>query len=582
MPKHIAKRALWVIIVLLGLTGVWHVFSDVANLTVYFQQGADPSSALNIVPNVPPDLGVGLDWQADDADTGRVIEPATRTEIESSYLRAWLQWNLSLAKGAPYGLKTYFAGPALAAVTNDVQAVATKGWQVGQVDTEHTLQLHFYSADGSIISFTDQRAVVVHIIRDKTGTVLLTQESEAQYQVVMLLEDGNWRVRHWERTRDTVADTLPPPPAQTPQHFVGQNGTFLTLNGQRYTVAGINYYPQKTPWEKFWLNYSPAITEHDMKLIASLRLNTVRVFLPFEQFGGPHIGQASTGIAPANSVHAPLEKLADFLRRAETHSVKVIVTLFDFRSDYSLLLWPQSDRYLQTLLTHFKNTPALLAWDIKNEPDLDYKHSGAELVNAWLAHTLRLARRYDPYHLLTIGWSSYTTARIQLAGNDIVSFHYYGPAAALPQAYTALQTVAFGHPILLTEFGFSTWNSWFFPNGHNDAEQATYYTELLRFWKTTTSAGYLAWTLYDFPSVPATVSGGLPWQIGPQQNFGLIRSDGTVKPALRVLLAQQNIPAVSLWERVAKPFNATLLTSVLLTFELMARVRRKKQKKLCL
>ena len=574
MPKYLVKRALWLVIVVVVLVGIWQSFVGVANLSVYFQHGANPASALNIVPNVPPDLSVGLTWTADDTDTGRVLERATRTEIESVYLRAWLQWNLSFVKNAPYGLKTYFVGPALDAVTNDVQTIAIQGWQVGQVDTAHTLHLHFYSADGSIISFTDEQAVVVHIIRDKTGAIVLTQESEARYQVVMLLEDGNWRVRHWVRTQDTVLDGASA--VRTPPNFVGRVGANLALNGQNYSMTGVNYYPKDTPWDKFWLNYAPKTTERDVTLIRSLGMNTVRIFLPFEQFGGPHIGQATSATVPTNTVREPLVKLADFLRRAAAHGLKVIVTLFDFRTDYSLLLWPQSDRYLETLLTHFKDTPTILAWDIKNEPDLDYKNNGKEVVNAWLAHTARLARRTDPHHLLTIGWSTYKAAETQVAAIDVVSFHYYAPATALPQAYTVLQSAVFGRPILLTEFGLSTWNSPFFPGGHNEAEQAAYYADILHFWRTSGGAGYLAWTLYDFSTIPANVVGGLPWQSGPQRGFGLIKSDGTFKAAARVLTQNglDNTPPVSLWERTIKPFNGTLLVGVLLALQATMWVRR--------
>ncbi len=537
MPKHVVKRFLWFLLLLIAVGTFWKLFVGVDALTLYYQQDSDPGSALNILPNVPPDLAVSLKWQSDDSDTGRVLEPATRTDIESAYLRAWLQWNLSLLKNQPYGLETYFVGPALSDVSDNIHSIATKGWQVTQVDTEHSLKLHFYSADGSIISFTDQHAEVAQIIRDKTGAVIFSQESEAQYQVVMLLADGNWRVRHWVRSSDTVlgVDGTQLPAVQTPHNFVGKNGISLSLNKQRYTMAGINYYPQETPWNKFWPTYSPKVIDKDFSLIHSLGINTIRIFLPFDQFGGSHIGQEAQLTPTLTLVQNPLGKLADLLRCADTHHLKVIVTLFDFRSDYTPLLWPQGDRYLEAILTKFKDTSTILAWDIKNEPNLDYKTWGSAVVNAWLTHTAVLARRYDPHHLLTIGWSTPEAAQTQIVGIDVVSFHYYASASALPQAYKALRTAIPAQPILMTEFGMSTWSNLFFPGGHNESEQAAYYTNLLHNWSATDSAGYMAWTLYDFSAVPAQVAGRWPWQSGPQKAFGLIQLDGTIKPAARVL-----------------------------------------------
>ena len=60
--------------------------------------------------------------------------------------------------------------------------------------------------------------------------------------------------------------------------------------------------------------------------------------------------------------------------------------LFRWVFCYSLLHWPDADRYLETLLTYFKNNPTILAWDLKNEPDLDYRTAGKEVVNSWLAY----------------------------------------------------------------------------------------------------------------------------------------------------------------------------------------------------
>jgi hypothetical protein len=551
MARIPAKLTIGALLLVLAAGALFVAVGALAHLAAYFQRGADPASALTIVPNVPPDLHVDLQWQPDASSTGRTLEPETRTQIEAAYLRAWLQWNISYLRGEPHGLNTYFVGPARQAVSAQVAHVGAQGWQVTQTNTAHRLRLNFYSADGAIVSLTDQRALVSRIIRDASGAPVLTDESASVYDMVMTLEDGTWRIRHLVRTGETA------PPATTAAAapgFVTRQGTRLLLDGQPYHIAGINYYPQATPWDSFWTNYNPYVIQRDFALIAALDLNTVRVFVPFKQFGGADVDPQM------------LDRLADLLDTADAYNLKVIVTLFDFRATYDPLLWPQTDRHLQTILTHFADHRAVLAWDIKNEPDRDYAAAGRDTVDAWLAHTLGLARQYAPHHLLTIGWSQPEAAPALAEQVDIVSFHYYALAADLPAHSAALRRAAPERPLLLGEFGLPTWNSPFFPHGHTEAEQAAYYADIRAALQSTDSAGYLAWTLYDFEHVPSPVAGRWPWQTGPQRHLGVLRADGSPKPAVWLLApdAALDVPRPSPLARFVKPFWLTAWGSGLL------------------
>ncbi|HNP74670.1 MAG TPA: hypothetical protein PKK15_26350, partial [Kouleothrix sp.] len=208
MAKQRAKLLIWIVLLACATSAAWGAVRGATELLAYFERGADPASALNIVPNVAPDLHNRLAWDADDADTARPIDAFTRSQIEVAYQRAWLQWNLSYIKGEPYGLKTYFTGPALAAAGDAVRASAAGQLRVEQIDTDHQLQLHFYSANGSIAAFTDHGALVAQVIRDASGTVVYAGETRADYDVVMIIEDGAWHVRHWLRR-----DAAPAPAA---------------------------------------------------------------------------------------------------------------------------------------------------------------------------------------------------------------------------------------------------------------------------------------------------------------------------------------------------------------------------------
>ena len=49
--------------------------------------------------------------------------------------------------------------------------------------------------------------------------------------------------------------------------------------------------------------------------------------------------------------------------------------------------------------------------------------------------------------------------------------------------------------------------------------------------------GIFVWTLNDFDYVSADVVGPLPWRRAQQKHFGLMRDDGTLRPAADVLIS---------------------------------------------
>lgn len=100
----------------------------------------------------------------------------------------------------------------------------------------------------------------------------------------------------------------------------------------------------------------------------------------------------------------------------------------------------------------------------------------------------------------------------------------------------------------------STWNS-YWPHGHSEAEQALYYADLLGQHRTFPTAGYMVWTLHDFDRVTLPEF-NLPWQRATQANMGLLRSDGTQKPAAAILRpgTSLDLPTLPAYYRFTKPF----------------------------
>ena len=50
------------------------------------------------------------------------------------------------------------------------------------------------------------------------------------------------------------------------------------------------------------------------------------------------------------------------------------------------------------------------------------------------------------------------------------------------------------------------------------------------------SLPFLSWTLYDYEEIPWQVAGRAPWKRKPQGSFGLLKADGSMKPAAKPFL----------------------------------------------
>lgn len=561
IAKSRLKLLIWAGLVVLAALVVAGTILLLGRVTLHFNSGADPASALNLIPALPADIDERLHWMADHPNTqlpkARQMEEPTRDAISDAYLRAWAQLGIAYELGRPYGLQTYFTGQALEQVSRTLTETVAAGWQISRTNLHHKLELYFYSDDGSIVAFTDYDSrLVQHIRRADSGLSQLVESGDV-WQVLMLLQDGNWRIIHLRRTGEAENIGQPLAPAGNPASpFVRAMGQELRRGDELFVIAGVNYYPQEAAWAEFWPNYDPAVTAADLALARRLGLNTLRVFVPFvdpEGLSGP----AATGDYGGDvTLEQILDGLSNFLDQAGDADVQVIVTLFDHRTDHHPANWPADDRYLAALIPPFVEHPALLAWDLKNEADTDADFNTEERVDAWLLHVGREVRRYDSNHLLTVGWfaADYAARSPVSAQLDFVSFHYFGTAPELPATWQALATALPDKPILLGEFGMSTWNS-LWPDGHTEAEQAAYYAGILAAERRFRSAGYLAWTLHEYARVTLPQY-RLPWVSAKQARLGVVRLDGSLKPAAALLApdADLTVPAIPGWRRFVKPF----------------------------
>ncbi|PRP66228.1 glycoside hydrolase family 2 TIM barrel-domain containing protein [Nonlabens agnitus] len=479
------------------------ILFGISQLLAYLNTGADRSTMLHLdlerenyyVPEVL--------WESIE-NPGRPLEPANQEKIEQDYLDAWYVKNQALFTGDDAGIYDHYTKSARAKVRELISYNASEDISIESTTLSHHLTLDFYSADGTLAVLTDRNVRGVEQLY-KNDEFVLQREFNNDYRIVLLLEDGFWRVRHFELLQT---------------HPIKENKP--VISSEIKNLAGLNYYPQDSPWDTFGENFDAAQIAADFKIIQDLQLNTIRIFLSYEDF---KISENS---------NEKMEKLTNLLDQADKADLEVMVTLFDFYGDYGIQDWTLTNAYLKNIVDHMKDHPAVYAWDIKNEPDLDYDSREKRKVNAWLSQTITRLKELDSIHPVTIGWST-AAAAVELEDQvDLVSYHYYQDLEDLSATHQELKSKT-KKPIVLQEIGWSSYHGLWNPFGMDEEDQAEKYTEFFTTQKRD-SINYLSWTLYDFQEVPSSVAGSRPWRRNKQKYFGLIDVDGEKKPSYSAFL----------------------------------------------
>jgi len=299
--------------------------------------------------------------------------------------------------------------------------------------------------------------------------------------------------------------------------FVTVKNGHLYSGNSRLFVRGINYYPKGKVWNDFWSGFDAAEVRRDLGKIRSMGFNCVRVFLQYDSFGRENLDNGAAA------------KLSMVLSAAADEGLRVIATLFDRidpRTFYSPWNYPKIDKHLESLVPLFSNDPAILCWDVKNEPDLDYRFNlNSGVVNDCISRMIAKVRSLDANHLITVGYLNPPPG--QAAGQcDILSFHFYAAADKLPAAIDSAKFIAKGRPVLLEEFGFTTSGIRSLRAPANKVQDG-YFSSVLTSVFGGDIDGFLVWTLYDHPRDTNIEE--------RERSFGMIGLDGSAKPASKLV-----------------------------------------------
>jgi hypothetical protein len=314
------------------------------------------------------------------------------------------------------------------------------------------------------------------------------------------------------------------PSAEVPADaFVSAEGQQLRLGEEPFFVRGLNYYPRHAPWERFLTEGELVEMEEELALIAGAGFNTLRIFLWYD----PLFTCAPEEAQPNPATFA---KLDAFIALARQHNFYLIVTLNDLPDLFVRPLytdWARYDAQSAFIVQRYHNEPAILAWDLRNEGDLDYgarpNHDALfepQIVLAWLAHSAEMIRSHDTHHLLTAGWWGEPTTSADIL--DILSFHHWAGANELQRRLEPLEQ-AQQAPILLEEVGYPS-----FGGEAGELTQAERLRSVIERAEQQHLAGWLIWTAFDFAHSPETPP-------HPEHTFGLWRTDLSAKPVVEML-----------------------------------------------
>jgi hypothetical protein len=234
--------------------------------------------------------------------------------------------------------------------------------------------------------------------------------------------------------------------------------TILTTPGS--FVVGANYWASHAG-TAMWREWRPDVVERDFKTLAAEGLQVLRVFplwpdfQPLTQlYGGAgrpveiRHGEATLPVTEAGHAGVSAKMMAhftEFTQLAARYDLKLIVGLLtgwmsgrlfvppalegrNVLTDPVALLW--ETRFVQYFVRHFKDDPAIAAWDLGNECNCMAPVPGHEAAWAWTAAIVNAIRAADATRPVVSGMHSLTPTgewRMQDQGEltDVLTTHPY-------------------------------------------------------------------------------------------------------------------------------------------------------------
>lgn len=307
------------------------------------------------------------------------------------------------------------------------------------------------------------------------------------------------------------------------------------------SIRGVNYYPSRYSWGEFWGATPAEVIEQDMALAASLNMNTVRIFINWGESAERYrLIDREGNVSPVY-----LKKFEDLLATAWKHGIRVIACFELERRNPSLEMPPreQWQRAMKAFVEPHVTDGRILMWDLMNEPE---RHDWSPGARQYLKESMVFLRQLDPEHLITVGIAYQVDKLSETVLPDVMQYHEYSPRkelekmgpARIKRSIDAMRAAGGERPVFIGEFGISTGKDpvygageeWIRTKGasskaETEAEQLWRYQQILKAAEQEQIAGVVAWCLHEYPTEETG------WLTPDESQFGLVRLDGSLKPA---------------------------------------------------
>ncbi len=209
------------------------------------------------------------------------------------------------------------------------------------------------------------------------------------------------------------------------------------------------------------------------------------------------------------------------------------------------------DRRLRYIVARYADSPAVLAWELWNEVDLIRGYDPA-IVSSWSRARVARIWQWDPYgHLVTTSYAmpAFADQDWEFEGYDLVQLHTYFPDYWFALESFAPPLLAFGKPVLVSEFGID-----FLGEANLEDQDATHLVNatllaaMLGY-----AGGVMSWWWDSWLEKPGPLEG---WNRGGRAlaRLGVVGVSGPFE-GVRV----QGAPEGSLWARAARVEDGLLV-----------------------
>lgn len=365
--------------------------------------------------------------------------------------------------------------------------------------------------------------------------------------------------------------------------------TTIYKTGQPF-IVGINYWPRSKAMY-WWSRFDPVEVLDEFKLIKEIGISFIRIFLLWEDWQptAKKVNQnALKNLAKVCNIAADLDLRLDvtffighmsgpswvpkwMLKRdmpmpagiRQVVSGERVVNCGYTNPFTNTVALHAAELLVKTVVSHFKNHPAIGLWNLGNEPDLFLRPPGAKDGHAWVKKMTSLIHEIDPNHPVTCGLhvpnliedNGFRIHEI-FTEVDIPVIHgypMYVDWSRFPLDHDfipficALTHALCGKPVLAEEFGGCTeapgkpssiwkWESYGKPSQQfmaSEEELATYIEVTLSKLVEVGAIGAMLWCFADY--IPELYQCPPCDEALHERYFGLIRPDGSLKPHAMVI-----------------------------------------------